>query len=704
MMCSYINIIYRQILEGVGRKMDERISIFGESLEINEASLNGIKLHVYMLEVGTQLRMMMKNAFNKMDTVYTFERIGKSVVNNVYTALYKHGLEYLKSLGITEYNVEDIELFQGYLETQYDNLTLLIVQNKIQNEQALRKRNISGDKKERERLKLEKVFYQKLQGEFMDACFMDAMEMVKSLAIFIQREDIPIKIITDNDEEKGTYLFEQLKKTSKSGSQGYKIAFQMFKTNPTELEYYDYCMLQFPEQLDNIVMLQTLVGLEVNKTILEKALKKMYDKMPHDTEVRTLAIKNKIENIQSKIDISNNTYVKKIDKLLYDFDIQARTFCNILFDTRELKESAEKDFCRIESICGKIDLISEEECEQKKKLISEENVLIEIKKLFLEKLDNRITQIWKEEDADKLQDIYKKTNIYDSDSILESVNNINRIGRTSDKERYINALNGINDNTLKLVRQYIKWENTKGIKKHWLLILLILVGCLVPFGIGILFLPMVLFLWIIQFIKKNRMKNAWNLLTINGAVIHPQILSTGVDCNKEEKIIETEKAEIEEKRIEQEKLKKDIENRTVRGITYKSLEEAEQAKADNRELEALKLKLLEIKSQKKRQEILKESALELTTMDAQNRYNLLKTKVNMEVPILEKTNKIYGVSILVTLFITIVLVMTLDGEANFIGKFCIMWTGFGLFIWPVWKIIQIINSKRVGHYKNLKKI
>lgn len=679
--------------------MTEQVFLFGKVLEIDEALKNDIKLRVHMMEIGSQLRIKIQKMFSSINELYDFLGIREAAVEMVYTFLYRSGIDYLHNQGITNFDYEDIELISKWFSEKYEDLVVELVDYRVANEEVVVSRGLSGTRKEHELKKLERKSILKIQEEFMDMGFMDAMELIGMIEIVINNANIPITPITVEDEDKGVALFKELKKME--GTEAYEIAFQLFQIDPTEVEYYEYCMLEFPEETDNLLHLQQITGLALQKSILEKALKKMFEKMPHNTEEETLIIKNKLENIQKEVDISNNKIVKKVDQLLYDFDIQERTFCNILFDTREMKRAAEKDFDKLDTICGNLESMSEEECEKKKQLISEEETVIEIKQLFLEKIDNRIKRIWVEEDSEKIIDIFTHTNIYEKSSISQSIKAINDIGRTDDKKRYIDALNGINNDTLCIIRAYKEWENKKTLRKYGFLIVLLALGvCLIPFGIGII-VVLVGAIWVtMKLIKVHKMKKTWNLLTLNGEVIHPQML---VDDIKEEntvkEIAEVKSGEAEKIEIE----KAEIASRTVRGVVYESLEKADLARKEHSEIDQLKKELLKTKSQKKRRKIVGNFSEKLQMQDAIKRYDLLLAKVSEKTPISEKIRIAYGITVLLT-FVLAVFLLMLEPAASSFTVICGVWSGFGVWICAIWKIVQVIRSRNKNYYKNIKYI
>lgn len=166
--------------------------------------------------------------------------------------------------------------------------------------------------------------------------------------------------------------------------------------------------------------------------------------------------------------------------------------------------------------------------------------------------------------------------------------------------------------------------------------------------------------------------------------------------------VEQENAET--KRLEQENAKREMESRTVKGVMYKTSEDAEQARNEHKKIDLLKEKLLSTKSQKKRQEILKEFNEPIMIRETKYRYDLLSAKVNTVPPKSELICKIYGYTVLVMFVVCMIDAMIATDEMSTIGLISILWAGFGCWIWPIWKIVQVIKSKSANHYKNIKKV
>ena len=76
-----------------------------------------------------------------------------------------------------------------------------------------------------------------------------------------------------------------------------------------------------------------------------------------------------MDNVQKVIDIHENKIVKKVEKLITDFDEQARTYRGILFSTREIRKQAEQDYEILREKYPNIQVMQEEECKNAKEWI-----------------------------------------------------------------------------------------------------------------------------------------------------------------------------------------------------------------------------------------------------------------------------------------------------------------------------------------------
>ena len=121
---------------------------------------------------------------------------------------------------------------------------------------------------------------------------------------------------------------------------------------------------------------------------------------------------------------------------------------------------------------------------------------------------------WSAEDGEIFDNLYVKTDITDPKAVVEAVSYVQSKGRTDSSKKYLDALNACTPKNIELAQLY---QTTNRYKSYIIVAIVCLIATfafIVPILIAI---PL--------FIKAWSMKKAWKLLTINGAMIHPALLS-----------------------------------------------------------------------------------------------------------------------------------------------------------------------------------
>lgn len=155
--------------------------------------------------------------------------------------------------------------------------------------------------------------------------------------------------------------------------------------------------------------------------------------------------------------------------------------------------------------------------------------------------------------------------------------------------------------------------------------------------------------------------------------------------------IELENAEAE--RLQQENTRKEIESRTVKGVIYKTFEEAEQARIEHKKIDLLKEKLLLEKSSQKRKEIYSNFHETILIKEVKYRYDLLQETINNTFEKSRKLNIVYGISVIITFILAMIFELSNKNEILF--TVFMIWTGFGVWIWPIWKIVLVVKNKKL---------
>lgn len=170
-----------------------------------------------------------------------------------------------------------------------------------------------------------------------------------------------------------------------------------------------------------------------------------------------------------------------------------------------------------------------------------------------------------------------------------------------------------------------------------------------------------------------------------------------------EKEAEIKRLQIQEEQLKQaasQKALKEKASRTFRNVEYKTTEECNKAKKDHETIEQWISELSRYKKQNKRQELFASLPINsISTADALERIEKLKTRVNVPDPIGNKINFFIGILALVTF---VLLLVVPDGTTLSLVMVAIGSIAF--WVWLIWRIIIIIKSKSKSSPLYLKDI
>lgn len=236
--------------------------------------------------------------------------------------------------------------------------------------------------------------------QFCNAVYMDVFEWVYIVEDLIEEAYVPIRRITVDDEETCESFRENLCHAKLNQGQSYELAFQLFQLNPSEFSYYELCFEKFPEQQVNLLKLAEYCRVDLSPAI-DAVFQNMFRSFPHKTEEDVKELREKMQQKQGELGVTSSPVIDKVDKMLADFDIKARSFQGTAFETRELRQKAERDFDDLTTLCGKIDKLELNDCKNLQQEISQKEYVPEISEIFLTRIERRAKKLERDE-ADQL--------------------------------------------------------------------------------------------------------------------------------------------------------------------------------------------------------------------------------------------------------------------------------------------------------------
>lgn len=501
------------------------IEIFGKKLRYSEAKLRELRLGNFFYELQNLESERVKNVFREAGDFDGLLKIEGEKIIELYVLMYETVYKYIKDLSLLEnITVEDIYLPKEK-ETfwwKYKNWNQEIKERKHKVRKKLEEEKVSFNETLKRLQDYEKQEYSMMEFEY--TCFItnDVYSLKKLIVNLFRRKHIAINITTQKEIDEilelqnDLLLNPDLKDKSKS-------ALRILESYPTIRLFPSYVITEFPEQMDKLLQLYTFIGVNIAKEDIEKALNNLVEKVPHDTEEQIVRIKEILDNVQKLVNIQGNAAVEKMNRI---FEIQSRTFQGIVFQTQEERKKAEEDYKILERKYKDKTILNEAQCNREKKWISDQPFNHEIANIFVAKIDNRIQEIWKNEDSQKFSVLFQNMDIYSEESKNQAAKIITLIGKSSDKDRYIRAIQEMNAENISMAQKYEAWKKKSIIQKYGISWGLVGLGVLILTSSQLGFLGIATGCIVRYFQKKEikKQQNIWNLLTVDGKIIHKQLL------------------------------------------------------------------------------------------------------------------------------------------------------------------------------------
>ena len=170
--------------------------------------------------------------------------------------------------------------------------------------------------------------------------------------------------------------------------------------------------------------------------------------------------------------------------------------------------------------------MNEGQCNSAREWIISQSFDSHIAQMFLLKMDNRIQQIWEIEDSEKFSVLFQNVDIHSEKSKNQAIKIIGLIGKSADKNRYIDAIKGMNAENISIFQKYEKWKKKSIFQKYGIVWGLVGLGILILMfsPIGLLGIAAGCIVHYLQKKEIRNQQNIWNLLTVDGKIVHKQLL------------------------------------------------------------------------------------------------------------------------------------------------------------------------------------
>lgn len=295
------------------------------------------------------------------------------------------------------------------------------------------------------------------------------------------------------DREQSSALFESAMKVPGKRDQ---LLVESFTLCPWFYKIYPYIFKNYPNERKNIITISKDFHYDLTKEI-DELLGQEYTAAAKKSETLAQEAKSRIKAIMLELGITESVVIDQIES-----DCLAR-------------------------ICHNLAQASEEKCNVMLQTVKAYDALPKNKQSYIDQINARIEAIWAKEDGDIFDNYLLQLDILNPQAVKEGIAFVKTRGRTDDKKKYLNALESFNYKKIKFTRWYRFCANPGilGIIIKYIGFAVALYGLYQfvdkwEWSFWTQIFPMVAGIGWECFIFFG-LKESWDLMTINGKVIHP---------------------------------------------------------------------------------------------------------------------------------------------------------------------------------------
>ena len=378
-------------------------------------------------------------------------------------------------------------------------------------------------------------------GHFNISIRIDIMAMCDFVWQYLSENNLcPIQFVYKNKAAEAKTIYRNLVDDIVPAPKSMEFAASLIELDFSERNYYVLIFNKFPQARFEVAAIANFLGIDLSD-LIEKEIKREFNLKSISSEDDALKMMEDLKLSMEKFCVTSSSRKRELEKILCDFDIKARTYDGILYDTRELCSQAEKDDEALFKLHGAVESIDkascsrflteivhaqctaavknkhlqllndritaidneylknllsaveasdEAECNRLEDVINQYDAPEETKSPYIARVEKRIYTIWDMEDFERFTEIYTQTQVSSSEQVGKNIVLIRESGRTEIKERFIKALYLLNENEVMAAAKYAVAKESG------------LLASLVNMG----------------------KKETYEILTLNGRVMHPAIL------------------------------------------------------------------------------------------------------------------------------------------------------------------------------------
>lgn len=517
--------------------------LLGKTVDASEGIRNYMKIVSDYKKIADKAERELYQDYNKffdvfIYTTYDCEKLINhyrgDALDNFVKRYVGETRKYLSEYGV--YTLSDEEIWH---EVRKGKGSISVLQHEFE-EFIIELAEITEEKQKDDDWFAQKV-KEKFKTRFFESCLRTEVLALGDFVVdFLKKNELlEIDFVYQDDALKAGAIYKNLADSNIPTDKKVELAISMIELDPRTTWYYEYIFNNFSDAKYEIVAIAQFYGIDLSK-LIEKDIVSSYNLKTLNSEEDAIKMMEDLKETMRKYGVSKSAKEEELQQVLIDYDIQARTYEGVVYETREDRAKAQKDDLELNKLHGgvsgldketcknfltkikaiqctiavknkhiqllenRIDTIDKEylgkllsdlpsydeaKCNDLKEQIEQYDTSDEIKNPFISQVKGKIYSIWEKEDYERFLKIYMQTPVNNPEMIKQNMDLIMETGRTQVKDDFLAALFKLNEDAVTTAAKYVIAKESGSIA---------------------------------TFMNMGK-KDSYNALTLEGRVMHPAI-------------------------------------------------------------------------------------------------------------------------------------------------------------------------------------
>lgn len=410
-------------------------NLLGRKIELTEGHKNYIETVTYFQKLADKAVCM----FN-VDTVNAFlEKYGDRGIDNFIKGFILEARDFLAKKGA--YTVSDNEIWDGIVddsEHQYEHSMAYLKFCKIEEELRYEADNLDLDSDDYTKYVLAGFLNTINASNYEIPIRIDIMAMCDFCIDYLYKNEvIPMAIVSQESANEAKAIYKNLKRDNIPAEKLKDVVFEMLNKDYAEYDYYLIAFEAVPESRYEIYRIASFLGFNLLDCV-QKVLETDFNLNKITSEYEALEMMKQLQFEMQKYGIEDCKTKSKLEKIIHKYDVEARTYEGIVYETRELCAQAKADDTALKNLYGEVKKLDKIACQEYLSQVDNTECIVDIKKKHIKILQERIKNI----DISFLQKLLAEVKNFDKDRCIQVKSEIEQYDTAKDiKDPFLTKIN-----------------------------------------------------------------------------------------------------------------------------------------------------------------------------------------------------------------------------------------------------------------------